>query len=138
STDSKAEKKTTRVNKHTRVNKKDAANSDTTQGKAKAPVLLSEILKDARPLPPIVKKSHGPALARLQEIAASDARRAVDELEAIASKSTGDEASFALYSRAYLLFFKLHKNAAVITAATQYERRFAKGAEAEDMLWLRV
>lgn len=102
------------------------------------PVQLADILKGAKPLPPIFKRSHNPELAGLQEVSASNPRAAVKKLEAVAATSTGDDASFALYSRAYLLFFKLHESEAAITAATQYARRFPKGAEAEDMLWLRV
>ncbi len=120
------------------VTKGSSSTKTDAQLKAMGPVKLSEILKSAKPLPPIFKKSQDPAIANLQEVSATNPKAAVKQLEALAAKLTGDDASFAMYSRAYLLFFKLHDNDAAVTAANQYARRFPRGAEAEDMLWLRV
>jgi len=101
-------------------------------------VELGKVLNGANPIRPVVQPSHGAKARELMAIASSNPKRAVVELEALGAKSTGNEASFALYSRAYLLFFKLGKRAEVVRAAQQYERRFPRGHEAEDMLWLRV
>ncbi len=102
------------------------------------PATLGEVLSGANPLRPVARPSHGTAVPTLLAVAADDPARAVKTLHALGSKSTGNEASFALYSRAYLLFFKLHKRAEVVRAAKQYAKRFPHGREAEDMLWLRV
>ena len=72
------------------------------------------------------------------KVAASNPKKAVVDLERLGATATGHEASFALYSRAYLLFFKLGKRSEVVKAAKQYARRFPRGRESEDMLWLRV
>jgi hypothetical protein len=101
-------------------------------------VKLSEVLLSAKPLPPIYKQSFSSELAKLKEVVVKNPKKAVRELESFAARATGDEASFALYSRAYVLFFKLGKHALVIKTAKQYARRFPRGAEAEDILWLRV
>ncbi len=107
-------------------------------GKAAKTIKLSEVLLSAKPLPPIYKKSHNDELAKLKQVASRNPKRAVKELESYAAKARGAEASFALYARAYLLFFKLKDNAGTIKTAKQYARRFPSAAEAEDMLWLRV
>jgi hypothetical protein len=106
--------------------------------KADKTIKLSEVLLSAKPLPPIYKQSYSDALTKLKEVSAQNPRTAVQELESFAARATGSEASFALYSRAYLLFFKLKNHSQVIKTAKQYSRRFPRGAEAEDMLWLRV
>lgn len=102
------------------------------------PVLMSDILKGAKPIPLVFKNSHGPELTRLRGLIDRDPEEAVAKLGVLVSTSTGSDASFALYSRAYVLFFSLGNNAAAVKAAKQYAKRFPKGAEAEDMLWLRV
>jgi hypothetical protein len=101
-------------------------------------IKLSEVLLSANPLPPIYKQSHSEELGKLKRVAANNPKEAVSELQSYAAKTTGDEASFALYTRAYLLFFKLKEYDLVIKTAKQYARRFPKGPESEDMLWLRV
>ena len=101
-------------------------------------VKLSKVLSGANPIQPVVQPSHGAAARELMKAAASNPAKAVVALEALGAKSTGHEASFALYSRAYLLFFKLGKRTEVVRAAEQYDQRFPHGHEAEDMLWLRV
>jgi hypothetical protein len=105
---------------------------------ARAPLKASELLRDAKPIRPIFPTSASPELARLKKVTSANPRRAVRELLSLAAKSSGREASFALYARAYLLFFELGQNHETVRAAQQYERRFPRGAEAEDMLWLRV
>jgi hypothetical protein len=85
-----------------------------------------------------VQPSHGAKARELLEVAASNPKKAVSELAQLGATATGHEASFALYSRAYLLFFKLGARSEVVKAAKQYARRFPRGRESEDMLWLRV
>lgn len=99
---------------------------------------LPEMLRSANPLPPIYKQSYSRSLRSLGGKADSQPRQAASELQALAASTTGREASFALYARAHMLFFQLGEWAEVVTAAEQYQRRFPRGAEAEDMLWLRV
>ena len=106
--------------------------------KGSTPVTLGEVLSGANPLRPVARPSHGTTVSKLLAVAANDPATAVKTLHALGSKSTGNEASFALYGRAYLLFFKLNKRAEVVRAAKQYAKRFPGGREAEDMLWLRV
>ncbi len=101
-------------------------------------VKLSDVLKNAKPIRPIVQPSHGEEARELLKVAASNPKKAVVDLERLGATATGHEASFALYSRAYLLFFKLGKRSEVVKAAKQYARRFPRGRESEDMLWLRV
>ena len=107
-------------------------------GMAQKTVTLSEVLKSAKPLPPIYKKSHGEELGSLKSVAMHNPKEAVKRLQSYAATTTGDTASFALYTRAYLLFFELKQYSQVIKTAKQYSRRFPRGAESEDMLWLRV
>lgn len=117
---------------------KPPGNKKQTKHRAEKTIKLSEVLLSAKPLPPIYKQSHSDALTKLKQVAASDPSRAVRELESFAARATSTEASFALYSRAYLLFFELENHNLVIKTAKRYARRFPRGAEAEDMLWLRV
>ena len=107
-------------------------------GKAPKTIKLSEVLLSAKPLPPIYKQSHSDELSKLKQVAAANPKEAVHQLQAYAAKTKGSEASFALYTRAYLLFFKLKQYSLAIKTAKQYDRRFPRGAESEDMLWLRV
>jgi hypothetical protein len=107
-------------------------------GKAAKTIKLSEVLLSAKPLPPIYKQSHSEALTKLKEVAVRNPKEAVHQLQSYAARTTGAEASFALYTRAYLLFFKLKQHKLAIKTAKQYDRRFPRGAESEDMLWLRV
>ncbi len=107
-------------------------------GRALKTIKLSEVLLSAKPLPPIYKQSHSEQLTKLKKVASRDPRRAVVELQSFAATTKGAEASFALYARAYLLFFKLKEHSQVIKTAKQYAKRFPKGAESEDILWLRV
>ncbi len=101
-------------------------------------VRLRDVLKNAKPIRPVVLPSHGPKAREFLDVAASNPKKAVVELERLGATATGHEASFALYSRAYLLYFKLGKRSEVVKAAKQYARRFPRGRESEDMLWLRV
>jgi hypothetical protein len=77
-------------------------------------------------------------LARLRGIASQNPRKAAAELLKVATSSSGDRASFALYGRAYLQLFKLEDRNGAVKTAKQYERRFPRGKESEDVLWLRV
>ncbi len=101
-------------------------------------VSLRDVLRNAKPIRPVVLPSHGAKARELLSIAAANPAKAANALGALGATSTGHEASFALYSRAYLLFFKLGKRSEVVQAASQYARRFPRGRESEDMLWLRV
>tara|TARA_R110002073_G_scaffold123819_12_gene268030 strand:+ start:12850 stop:14061 length:1212 start_codon:yes stop_codon:yes gene_type:complete len=101
-------------------------------------VKLRDVLKNAKPIRPVVQPSHGAKARELLKAAAENPKKAVVDLEQLGATATGHEASFALYSRAYLLYFKLGKSSEVAKAAKQYDRRFPRGREAEDMLWLRV
>lgn len=101
-------------------------------------VNLRDVLKGANPIRPVVLPSHGAKARELLSVSASNPAKAARALEALAATSTSHEASFASYSRAYLLFFKLGKRTEVVREAKRYEKRFPRGREAEDMLWLRV
>ena len=107
-------------------------------GMAQKTIKLSEVLKSAKPLLPIYKPSHGEDLRKLKAVARRNPKEAVKLLQSYAAMTTGDDASFALYARAYLLFFKLKQYSQVVKTAKQYARRFPRGAESEDILWLRV
>ncbi len=99
---------------------------------------LRNVLKGAKPIRPVVQPSHGEKARELLAVSKNNPTKAIRDLGALAARATGNEASFALYSRAYLLFFETGERKQVVTAAKQYERRFPRGREAEDMLWLRV
>ncbi len=124
--------------KNARSPKTPKSRRDGGMGEAAKTIKLSDVLLSAKPLPPIYKQSHSEELAKLKQVAAANPKEAVHELLSYAARTTGSEASFALYARAYLLFFRLKQYKLVIKTAKQYDRRFPRGTESEDMLWLRV
>jgi hypothetical protein len=77
-------------------------------------------------------------LARLRTVIAKNPRKAAEELQRIAASENGEKASFALYSRAHIQLLSLDDPRGAVKTAKQYERRFPRGKEAQDVLWLRV
>lgn len=130
--------KNTKNTKITKVSKNTKNGTNRDAGVAQKTIKLSEVLLSAKPLPPIYKQSHSEELGKLKQVSARNPKEAVHQLQSYAAKTKGAEASFALYTRAYLLFFKLKQYSLVIKTAKQYARRFPRGAESEDILWLRV
>ncbi len=76
--------------------------------------------------------------ASLASLAASNPKQAAEELGKLVVQRKGRQASFALYSQAYLLQFRLGKSQAAARAVLHYTRRFPKGAEIENILWMAV
>lgn len=99
---------------------------------------LASRVRSARPIAPRYNTLSSSKVEGLQSIASSNPKKAVQELEQVAAKSTGAEASAALYARAYLLLFRIGDKSRASKAVSHYSRRFPKGPHSEDMLWLGV
>lgn len=61
-----------------------------------------------------------------------------DAMGKYASMLMGKDASYALYSRAYLQAMKLGRTSDALTTLDHYIRRFSRNKEYSDALWLRV
>lgn len=95
-------------------------------------------LEAAEPPRPELPGGSSSELGRLRQISATNPAKAADEALRIAARESGDVASFALYTRAYLQLVELEQPREAVVTASQYERRFPRGAEAESILWIRI
>jgi outer membrane protein assembly factor BamD (BamD/ComL family) len=68
----------------------------------------------------------------------SDPRTAARRYAVIAARTRGDTASYALYSQAYVEYFRLRRRAAALETLDLFRRRFPRSREAESALWLHI
>jgi TolA-binding protein len=88
--------------------------------------------------PPRHDAPNDPALLAAMKLESADPPEAVRQYSRIALENRGRVASYALYSKAYVEYFKLGDRSGAIETLDFFMRRFPRSREAQSALWLRV